>query len=252
MSTIFHHGITNIIHALSFLPLPCIIYYVLKHIWGLLTAAQAGVSQLQILLTRWLPGFARVPYYAPSPCHMHTVHNCHHIKSFHPPVKQYTTTHHNTEVKYFTCAIFFICNTKVSRARAALWVVLCNVYCILASVLIRVPPLKFPSLSPFLPRSSLYLSLAPLHPPSSARFLPPLFPSLRPCLVPFLPQPSLPSPAPTLPHIIDSSLPPLAPSILHPSSLFPRLPPSLPASLHPIQCTPWVCVCVFVKLHCIV
>ena len=32
-----------------------------------------------LLCTRWLPGFARVPYYAPSPCHMHPCHNCHHI-----------------------------------------------------------------------------------------------------------------------------------------------------------------------------
>ena len=23
-----------------------------------------------LIYTRWLPGFARVPYYAPSPCHM--------------------------------------------------------------------------------------------------------------------------------------------------------------------------------------
>ena len=48
------------------------------------------------------PGFARVPYayYAPSTCHMHPVHNCHHIKSCHRPVKQYITMHHNTEYIY--------------------------------------------------------------------------------------------------------------------------------------------------------
>ena len=81
-----------------------------------------------VVLFIWLPGFALVPYYAPSPCHMHTVHNCHHIESFHPPVKQYTTTHRNTEFKYYTCSLFFICNTKVSRARSPLLGVLCNAY----------------------------------------------------------------------------------------------------------------------------
>ena len=30
--------------------------------------------------TSWLPGFARVPCYAPIPCHMHPLHNCHHTK----------------------------------------------------------------------------------------------------------------------------------------------------------------------------
>ena len=67
--------------------------------------------------TRWLPGLDRVPYYAPSPCHYkHPAHNCHHLKSCHPPVKQFITTHHNTEFIY-TCSLFFICNNKVSRAR---------------------------------------------------------------------------------------------------------------------------------------
>ena len=75
----------------------------------------------KISTTRWLPGFARVPYYAQSQCHMHPVHNCHHIKSCHPPVKQYIMTHHNTEFISYTCSLFFICNTKVSRPRAALW-----------------------------------------------------------------------------------------------------------------------------------
>ena len=52
--------------------------------------------------TRWLPGFARVPYYAPSPCHMHPGHNCRHIKSCPPPDKQYT------EFIIYTCSLFFI------------------------------------------------------------------------------------------------------------------------------------------------
>ena len=61
---------------------------------------------------RWLPGFARVPYYAPSPCHIHPCHNCHHIKSCHPPDKQYT------EFIIYTCSLFFICNNNVSMTRA--------------------------------------------------------------------------------------------------------------------------------------
>ena len=106
-------------------------------------------------------------------------------------------------------------------------------------------PLKFPSLHiSLLPGMLLLLlSLAPLLSPSSARFLPPIFPSLRPCLRSFLtrslPQPSLPpsTPVPTLPHTIASSLPrfpcsssphrPLAPSS-HPRSVLPCLHACLP------------------------
>ena len=122
-------------------------------------------------MTRWLPGFARVPYYAQSQCHMHLVHNCHHIKSCHPPVKQYTMTHHNTEFKYYTRSPFFICNTKVSRA--ALLVVLSKLFCILASgrVLIRIHPSKFPTLLISLPPTLLPVPL----PPSLLRSLPPSY-----------------------------------------------------------------------------
>ena len=116
------------------------------------------------------------------------------------------------------------------------------------------------SLPPYLPSfhaPPFLLSLAPLLPPSSARLLHSLFPSLRPCLRSFvtrsLPQPSLPSftSAPILPLIIASSLPSLAPSLHYhpflphshpPSFLAPSLPPTLlPASRRPIG-----------KLHCIV
>ena len=38
------------------------------------------------------------------PVQMHTVLNCHHIKPFHPSVKQYTTAHHNT-AHYFSFLI---------------------------------------------------------------------------------------------------------------------------------------------------
>ena len=150
------------------------------------------------------------------------VYNCHHIKSCHSPVKQYITTHHNSR------------NTKVAMARAALCVVLCAHSCILFTV--QCPPQGTSlevSLPPYLPRSSL----SPL-PPSSARFIPPLFPSLHPCLRSFLtrslPQPSLPSstPAPNLPHIIASSCPLVAPSPYSP--LAPSLPPSCLAPSVPL------------------
>ena len=111
---------------------------------------------------------------------MHPVHNCHNIKSFHPPVKQYIATHHNTEFIYpFT---IFICNTKVSKARGALWVVLFAVYWSESSS--GYLPWSFPpSVAPLFPPSVAPPFLAP----SSARF--PL--SSLPCsipssLVPFL------------------------------------------------------------------
>ena len=92
----------------------------------------------------------------------------------------------------------------------------------------RVPPLKFPSLSISLPptvlpycSTTLLLYLSPLHPLSSARFLPPLFLSLRPCIVPFLPH-SFPF----------STLPPFLYSRSHPTSHHCFLTPS-PCSLPP-------------------
>ena len=128
-------------------------------------------------------------------------------------------------------------------ARDALCVVLCAVYCILASDLLKVSALKFPS--PYLPSSHvppLILSIAPVLTPSSARFPSPL--SLAPSLPTFLPHsfpsstlplhsrshPSshhrflTPSPCSFPPH------PPVAPSL--PSSILPRsFPASLPACL---------------------
>ena len=116
-------------------------------------------------------------------------------------------------------------------ARAALCVVLCAVYCILASVLLRVPPLKFPSLPISIPPTLLpcsYPSLRCTIPPP--RDSPPLVPSMPPHS--FLPQPSLPSStsAPTPSHhrflAPPCALPPppsvcSLPPILHPSSLLP-------------------------------
>ena len=139
--------------------------------------------------------------------------------------------------------------------------VLCAVYCILASVLLRVPPLKFPSLPISLPPT---LPLAPLPhsvAPSLLRFLHPLFPSLRPCLRSFLthslPQPFLPSYTPLPPSLTASlhhSLPLLPLSPPSPGSFPPflalSLPPSLPACLSPSNSM--YTLCVFSMLNCIV
>ena len=74
----------------------------------------------EISVTRWLPGFARGHYlctesmpYAPMPSF-----TGHHIKSCHPADKQYTEFIMYTNG---TCSLFFICNNKLSMARAALW-----------------------------------------------------------------------------------------------------------------------------------
>ena len=87
----------------------------------------------EIYRTRWLPGFARVPNYAPSPCHMHPVHNCHHIKSYHPPVKQcdVITTHHNTEfiILYYTHSTLVVAIPK-SQAHGPR----CGLFCALYTV----------------------------------------------------------------------------------------------------------------------
>ena len=144
-----------------------------------------------------------------------------------------------TILRRITIQSLYTRNTKVAMARAALCVVLCARGCILYTG--QCPPQGTSlevSLPPYLPSSHappFLLSLAPLFPPSSARFLPRLCPSLRPCLRSFLTrslhQPSLPSsiPAPTLSHIIACSRPPVAPSL----PTLPLLPPSLPSSILP-------------------
>ena len=144
--------------------------------------------------------------------------------------------------KYYTGSLFLICSINVSRARAALWVVLCTVYWPVSS---RVPPLKFPS--PYLPSSDgppvllLYLAPLPLSvapsllrslPPSPLPLAPSMHSSVPSSLVPFLNPPSLPilplSPyiASLLPHSIPLLLPsPPSPcsltTIRRPSSLLP-------------------------------
>ena len=145
-------------------------------------------------------------------------------------------------------------------ARAALCVVLCAVYCILANISIRLPSLKFP----FPHAPPLLLSLATLLPSSSARFPLPSFSHsvhayVPSSLFPFLNPPSLP-PLPLTPSLTSSLrhslhlLPPSPPSpcsLPHsPSFLAPSLPPSMPACLRPSNSM--YNVCVVGKLHCIV
>ena len=139
---------------------------------------------------------------------MHQVHAIctQSIIACHPPDKRYITTHHNTEFIYLSVE---------GKGR----IVGCFVHCILASVLTRVPPLKF-------------LSLALLLPPSS--ILPHFVPS---SLVPFLNPSSTPAP-PSL----TSSLPPTLP-LLPPSHNPSFLAPCLTGSMYT------VCVCLFGKLH---
>ena len=130
---------------------------------------------MYIYNTRWLPGFARVPCNASSPCHG-------------------------------------ICTQSQGQGPVCEWLV-CEYT---TSLEVSLPPL--------LP-CSLSFSLNP----SSTHFLPPLFPSRRPCLVRSFPR-SFPSS--TLPLTLPSftgapSLPPSIPPSLTPS--LPYLPPSLPS-----------------------
>ena len=195
---------------------------------------------------------------------MHQVHvictqsfnNYHQIKSFHPPVKPYTTTHHNTVYIPVYNLVFIIPKSQWQGPRCALF---CALYRPTAG---QCPPHDTPlevSPPPYLPSSH-----APplLH--SSAPLLPPVFPSLRPCLRSFLTR-SLPQPPPsstpalTLPHIIASSIdPPYAPSLttlpllpsshLHSSSALPCLPAYLPVCF-PLSNSMYT-VCLLGKLHC--
>ena len=72
-------------------------------------------------------GFARVPYHAPIPCHMHTVLNCHHIQSCHPPVKQYIPTHHTTEFIYPFTIFYLQYESRNGKGRVVFC--LCAVHC---------------------------------------------------------------------------------------------------------------------------
>ena len=134
----------------------------------------------------------------------------------------------------------------------------CFVQSILASVLLRIPPLPFSSLSCSL-RSSPWSSSS--LPPSSARVLSPSFhsyvyDSYRPFLVRSLPklfllQHSLPS-STAAPSMRTSSLPlplfppslPLypcsLPNTLHPSSLLPCLRPTVQLNVHIACMSVWL------------
>ena len=135
--------------------------------------------------------------------------------------------------------IIVIPKSQLQGPRCVLFCALTAVYCILASVLLRVPPLTFPylpiSLSPtFLLFSSPSPRCSHLPPlaPSLPSFLRPVHAYVPSSLVPFLNLPSLP-PLP-LPPSLTSSLPHALP-LLPPSHspIAPSLPPSLPSSILP-------------------
>ena len=140
----------------------------------------------------------------------------------------------NFSFKYYTGSLFLIFNTKVSRARAALCVVLCTVYSILASVL-QGTSLEV-SLPPYLPSSdgppaplppSVAPSLLRSLPPSLLPLAPSMHSSVHSSLVPFLNHPTLP--ILPLPHSLASLLPRSIP-LLPPSTTLPLFPPSHPRS----------------------
>ena len=173
------------------------------------------------------------------------VHNCHYIKSCHPPVKQYIMTHHNTEFIIYTCSLFFICNTKGQRPH-------CEMVCEYTG---QSPPHDTSlevSLPPLLP-CSLAPSLHRLIPPTLASS--PSFPRVvhalfRPFLADSLHQPSLPQP--TLPPLtlsscLASSLPPSPCCLALPPSVLPRSFTAPPACMSPaVQLDVHrVCVCVW-------
>ena len=184
---------------------------------------------------------------------MHPVRNCHYIKSCHPPVKQYITTHHNIE---FIIPVYnFVFVIPKSEWQGPRCVLFCSLYTVYWPVSSSgyLPWIFPPSLSPFLPRSSL----APIPrsvAPSLLRSLPSSPLSLAPSMPTYLPHSS---PSSTIPPFLHSrshtpshhrfltpspcSLPP-HPPVIQPSVLLPCLPPCLPASRRPIQCTPYVCL----------
>ena len=153
-----------------------------------------------------------------------------------------------SQYRVYTCLQFCICNTKVAMARAELCVVLCAVYWPVSSS--GYIPWSFPpSLSHFLPRSSL-AHLPRSVAPSLVRSLPPSPLSLAPSMPTFLPH-SLPSS--TLPPFLHSrSHPPAHHRFLTPSLIYPPLASSFPSSILSRSFPSVWIVCVFGKLHCIV
>ena len=96
-----------------------------------------------------------------------------------------TIQHHNTEFIIHTCSLFFhfVIHSLKGKGRVVGWFV-DGIYCILASFLLRIPPLKFPAV-PCPP-------LRPSFPPSLPTSLPPSVPHSLAYLASSLP-PSLPA-----------------------------------------------------------
>ena len=140
---------------------------------------------------------------------MHPVHNCHHIKSCHPPVTQYITSQCRVYIPVYNFVQFVILKSQWQGPRCVLF---CTLYTVSSSWHL---PWSFPP-SPYLPSSHAPPLIFSPHPfPSSTLLQPSLTSSILHSL-PLLP-PSPPSPCSLLP-------------ILH------CLPPCLPASRRPIQC----------------
>ena len=163
---------------------------------------------------------------------------------------KYIMTHHMITIPV-------IPKSQWQGPHCVLFCALTAVSSILASVLLRVPPLKFTSLLISLPPTLLPFSspsfLHSLYPsplsfaPSMATFLPHSFPSST--FPPFLHSRSHPpshhrflTPSRcSLPLLSPCSLPPSLPPILHPASLLPCHPPCLSAYLRRIiECTTYV------------
>ena len=246
------------IHVLPEIRPPCIH----NANWGLTIALYRGaINRFSLYVTRWLPGFARVPYHAPRPCLIHTWRNCHHIRSFHPPVKQYITTLHNRAYIVEILYRLTIFNLWYQSLKGKGHVVCSFVhYSILVSVLqgtsveVSVPP--------YLPSCDGPPLIAPLPlsvAPSLLRSLPPsplplatyMHSSVPSSLVPSLNPPSLPIRPlpPSLASLLHHSIPLLPPS--------PPSPSSLPPTLHPSSLLPFLStapnsmytVCVVGKLY---
>ena len=140
------------------------------------------------------------------------------------------TIHYDRHIKIQSLYIPVIPKSQWQGPRRVLFCGLTAVYCIQASVLLRVPHLKFPSLPISLPpmllpfsSPSLRCSLIPPLASSLPSFLRSVHAYVPSSLVPILNLPSLP-PLP-LPPSLTSSLPHALP-LLPPSPLFPcSLPP---------------------------
>ena len=118
----------------------------------------------------------RFPNYAPSPCHIHPVHNFHHIKSGHPSTCQtihYDASQYRVYIYSFTTSCLFVIS-KSQGPRCGLFRALYTVYWPVSSsgyLPWRFPPLLPPPLPP-----SHHRFLTPSHPTSF--HAPSLHPSL--------------------------------------------------------------------------